>query len=365
MKVLMVTHSYNFGPQIKGPARLSAKLMEQELKRAGMTYEYCTFTKKNLWNAIKNGCGYIIIFTAETIEVASTFMGDDKPGMMDRMYSELYKMEKIVPIYPPISSMELNFSKMYLTLLPNKTKLFMPHTKYFMYYRATINENLSNIHTYFQKHNIFKIVIKFGYSGDTRNVYIYSTESILNETVKSTILKEMTYHRKMIGKTFLIIIQPFNPMVANRLTEYRIIMVDGIPSPIAAFGFRLTPKNKRIYIPSIEMDPECNEEHANILTLAKYGYSMLSKYIRMKLVVVRIDITWTILEDGNKHYYINEIENLTGTFYFGIPYQPKEASRLNRITDYYDCNPSICQPYPEWFQRNMANAFVKRILTHT
>ena len=359
MKVLMVTHPYNFGPHLKGSVGTLSTLMEQYITSAGMTYEYCTFIKDDILKAIKNGCTYIIIFAYESIKTASEFLGESSPddGVIARMYSELYNIEKLVPIYPPVSVMELHYSKMYMVNLPNKTKIFMPHTKYFMYYKTTLNSNIKNACVYFKRMGVSKIVIKLGYSGDTNNVYIYTVEDLHADLSKTNLLTDLEYHRTMVGKPFLVIVQPFNPVVANRLNEYRMLVIGGLPVSIAAFGFRLSPENTRIYIPSVELDPENISEHARILELAQTGYNILSKYIG-PMVVIRVDITWEILADGRKHYYINELENLCGTFYFGIKYQPKEAARAHRITDKYQCVKEICSVYPRWIQTRMAKKFV-------
>jgi hypothetical protein len=113
------------------------------------------------------------------------------------------------------------------------------------------------------------------------------------------------------------------------------------------------------------MDPTNNKEHYNIIKLAKCGHHIFNKYVGTNLVVVRMDITWMVLEDGTKHYYVNEIENLCGTFYFGIQYQPKKAAKDHRITDQYECNKNICSTYPNWVQHNMARSFVKYVIDHT
>jgi hypothetical protein len=235
----------------------------------------------------------------------------------------------------------------------------MPHTKCFEYYKTTAEKNLEETQAYFKRLNVTHIIIKFGYSGDTLNVYSYPTAVILEDHVKARILNDMTTHRTLVGMSFLVIIQPFNPVLAIRMNEYRILCIGNQTSPIAAFGFRLAPDNSRIYIPSIELDPECNESHATILSLAKYGYSVINKFVGDSLVFARVDVTWIVLEDGSNHYYINEIENLNATFYFGILYQPKEAAKLHRVTDVYECTPSICYPYPKWVQSNLMRELIK------
>jgi hypothetical protein len=337
--------------------------MEQELTKRGISYEYCTFTKKNLWEGIANGCNFIIIFEDQTeTDMATKFVGDNQPGSMRRMFDELYKIEKVVPIYPPIHTTEYIASKMYLTTLPHRTDLLMPYMKCFEYYKTTAKKHLVEIQAYFKRVNITRIIIKFGYSGNTQNVYSYSTDSILEDPVKSQLLEEMANHRIMVGCPFLVIVQPFNPVVADRLTEYRLLCIGNKLSPIAAFGYRLAPDNTHIYIPSIELDPECNEIHATIMSLAKYGYAVINKFLGDSLVFARVDVTWMVLEDGSKHYYINEFENLSGTFYFGLFYQPKKAAKLNRITDVYECDRYICSAYPRWIQHNLIRELVNVVV---
>ena len=94
-----------------------------------------------------------------------------------------------------------------------------------------------NTYAYLTRKGVSKIVIKFGYSGDARNVYVYTIALLSDPHYKDELRSHMHKYSGIMGKPFLVIVQPFNPVVANRVNEYRILFINGTPSPIAAFGF--------------------------------------------------------------------------------------------------------------------------------
>lgn len=364
MKVLIISHYLNFNLNNKNKVNIFPRLLLNAIKNAGMTYEICTFTLQNVMNGIKNGCMFIFNFEEASTQNAIKFMGDTKPDAINRMFKCLYDIEKKVPIYPPIHMLQLIKSKTYLELIPNKSKLFMPYTKTFMFYKTTISKKLSEVCHYFTLKNIHYIVIKFGYIGDSEHVFKYAIDSLESPLVKSKLLDEMTEYRVKCGIPFLVIVQPFNPIISNRLNEYRCLFVGGQLSPIAAFGFSKDPiQNTRIHIPSNELNPEENIDHAYVVTLAKYGYDMMSRYVGLLPPVLRIDVSW-VLENNVKRFYINEYEGLSGTYYFNLPYIPKRFGAF-LVTDKFQCTPKICKDYPEKPQLLLANSLVQYIKDHS
>jgi hypothetical protein len=363
MKVLIISHYLNFNIEKKRAYNIFPKLLINAINNAGMTYEICKFTKKEIHQGIKRGARFIFMFEEVNTKTASIFMEDKKPDAVVRMFKELSKIEKKIPIYPPTSLQNLVVSKRYLELLPHKTKLFMPDTKTFLFYKTTVVKSLTDVCSYFKRKHIYEIIIKFGYSGDSEHVFKFSIESLDNPFVINKLIDEMNDYRSKCGIPFLIIVQPFNNVINNRLNEYRCLFVGGEMSPIAAFGFNRDPvKNNRIFIPSNELNPDENIDHSEIITLAKYGYEIMSRYIGFAPPVLRVDVSW-ILENNIKRYYINEFEGLSGTYYFSIGYIPKEYGPF-LITDEYECS-KICRSYPPEIQLRLANSLVEYVKDHS
>ena len=362
MHVIIIPHYINFNLSIKNKQNIFPRMLLDALKKAGMTYEICKYTLKDITDAVKRGGQFILNFEEGVISANNSikFMGGDSYGSMEKMYKALSEIEKTVPMYPPVRLLSLINTKIYLDVLPNKTKLYMPHTQTFMYYKTTAKSLLIKSVTRIASHGSFtNIVIKFGGSGDTEHVFPYHINAILYDAgVMNEILEEMHTYREIYGTSFLVIVQFYNPVISNRLNEYRTLFTGGVMSPIAAFGFSLSPQNTRIYIPSVELDPE-NIEHAEIITLAKYGHHTICKYIGFVPAVLRVDVSWVVNEDGTRRYYINEFEGLSGTYYFRIPYTSKDVPY--RLTDAYDCTPSVCSEYPEDVQRRLASSLVSYI----
>ena len=370
MKVLIIQHYLNFNLHKRNPTNVFPKLLIKAITDAGMTYEVCSFTKKEILASIGRGCKFILNFEEASTQNAIKFMGGstkaaDEMSMsagsknaIDKMFETLFDIEKLVPIYPPVAVLQLTKSKTYLDVLPNKTTLFMPSTKTFLYYKTTVADLFQHTLGYFKRKKISEIIIKFGYSGDSEHVFKYSIDPDITDHAKAELFEAMSHYSHKCGRPFLVIVQPFNSVISNRLNEYRCLFTGGVMSPVAAFGFSLSPTNNRIFIPSLELDPE-NIEHAEIIALAKYGYEKMSKYVGFNLPVLRVDVSW-VIHEGVKRYYINEFEGLSGTYYFNIPYLPKDSGPY-RITDIYECTPATCKNYPIEVPRRLARSLVDYI----
>ncbi len=366
MKVLIISHYLNFNLKTKQNTNIFPHLLLKSITDAGGTYVVCGFKKSEVISNIKKGCTFIFMFEEVNIKTASMFMTNTKgrmyPDAIEAMFNELSIIEKTVPIYPPVFLQNLVVSKTYLTVIPNKTKLFMPHTKTFMYYKTTVSELIDAACRYFKRKDMRGIVVKFGYSGDCEHVFRYSIELGMDKADKEDLMTRMEEYSQQCGRPYLIIVQPFNPIISNRLNEYRCLFTGGVMSPVAAFGFRTCPEHDRVFIPSIELDPE-NIEHAEIIAIAKYGYAQFSKYIGFKPPVLRVDVSW-VIDNGVKRYYINEFEGLSGTYYFNIPYVPKDFGAL-RLTDVYDCLPDTCHVYPTDVQTRLAYSLADYVSRHS
>jgi len=374
MKVLIISHYLNFNLKKKTSTNVFPHTLLSSIKYAGGTYVVCNFRKTEILANIQKGCTFILNFEEASTENAIIF-NNNKHKQLDRqsplshsesetvdaldiMFNTLREIEKQVPMYPPVYLLQLIKSKTYLTLLPNKTKIFMPHTKTFMYYKTTVSNLIDYVCRYFNRNDIYNIVIKFGYSGDSEHVFVYSIDRTMRKKDKSELMDKMAEYSHQCGRTYLVIVQPFNPIINNRLNEYRCLFTGGVMSPIAAFGFTPLPNNTRIFIPSIELNPN-NIDHAKIITLARYGYTQMCNYIGFSPTVLRIDISW-VMDNGVKRYYINEFEGLSGTYYFNTPYVPKELSSM-RLTDLYECTSETCREYPRNVQTRLAQSLVRYI----
>jgi hypothetical protein len=199
MKVLIISHYLNFNIEKKRAYNIFPKLLINAIKNAGMTYEICGFTKKEIHQGIKKGAQFIFMFEEVNTKTAGIFMEDNKPDAIVRMFKELFKIEKKVPIYPPVYFLQFIKSKRYLKLLPHKTKLFMSDTKTFLFYKTTIAKSLDDVCSYFKRKHIYEIIIKFGYTSmdtsmDTINIMNFIMLIIICYVVKKNEIKIVYYY---------------------------------------------------------------------------------------------------------------------------------------------------------------------------
>ena len=364
MRVLIIPHYINFDLSNKSPANVFPTMLLKALVKAGHEYEIGKFSKNYILEAVHSTkCNFIINFEEASPRNATKFMEGDPVDAVDKMFKTLEDIEKIVPIYPPVRLLQLIKSKTYLTKLSGKTLMFMPGTQTFLFYKTTVHENIIKVLTKFETNQVSDIVFKFGYSGDSEHIFRYNLSTIMIPDITNQLINVMHGYRNECGRAFLVIAQPFNPIISNRLNEYRCFFSGDIMSPIAAFGFTTTPQNTRIYIPSVWLNPK-TPQHAEIITLAKYGMAMVTKYIGFAPPALRVDVSWVIQPDKTRRYYINEIEGLSGTYYFKIPHTP--ANYPIRLTDIYDCykRPYPCVPYPKIVPQKLADTLVNYIQTY-
>jgi hypothetical protein len=332
--------------------------------KQGIRIDICSFTKKDIHAGIKNGATFILNLIGRFPASASMFMGDNKPDAVARMLEELKEIEKQVPMYPPVNFFQFTESKKYLELLPNKTNLFMPGTKTFLYYKTTASKHLEDICQYLKRKQILKIVIKLGWSGWSDYVYRYSIDDLDVPEIKQNLLMALGNYRSIIGLPYMVIVQPFNEIISDRQNEYRLHFYNGKMSPITSFGV-YTPTPSRDYpicIPSNELNPN-NSIHASVIQIANKGYDTLSKYIGFTPLMLRIDISW-VMENGKKRFYINEFEGINGSFYFLFPYIPK-SPRSKRVLDVYECKQTTCLPYPKEVIQDFVDGIVEYIQIHS
>ena len=325
MKILIIHHYLNF------KATYYNKFPDIFLKKlSGANIEYkllYNFTESEFDKESKN-CDFILNFEELVTKNSKKFYNDETSTLNDLLI-KFSEIEKKINVYPPFDFYNLTASKKYLRILPKK--LLLPKTKTFFYRKNTVQEKLLKIQKIYQKNNIKDIVVKFGYSGDSDHVFFYDIDNIFD------VISNCKAYRKETGKTFLIIVQQYNPEVKNRFNEYRCLFINGKMSPISAFGYQRI-EGKRVLIPSKELDETKNPDK-KIIKYANLAFDSIKEYLKFIPPFLRIDISWMI-RNNKKRYYINEIENLDGTFYFMLPYVPK---KYDRLYDKNDCTNDICK----------------------
>jgi len=74
MKVLIISHYLNFNIEKKRAYNIFPQLLINAIKNAGMKYEICTFTKKEIYQGIKRGARFILNFEEASTQNAIKFM---------------------------------------------------------------------------------------------------------------------------------------------------------------------------------------------------------------------------------------------------------------------------------------------------
>ena len=152
----------------------------------------------------------------------------------------------------------------------------------------------------------------------------------------------------------ILIIQPYNDIVSQRLNEFRCFFINGKFVNFFAHGARREEGRMKLY-PNI-----CyNDKDYEHCFLRKYAYNIYNNYIKpinKNPSIIRIDISYAIEDiyldkysievNGQKRrYYVNEIE-IQPTFYFNIPLLCNNIEKEN-LKFHYD----------------VANALVNEILS--
>lgn len=331
MKILIIEHPININKKTK-------ILMKNKFNYNNIDYKFISIFDEEKLNEYINNYDKILVFNDKNRILKEGKFKVKNPDLK-YLFNIFKKIEKKVIVYPSNDFYELISSKIYLVELPRE--LFMPYTKVFYYYKSYLYRNLKNIQKYYNNLNINKIIIKFGYSANSSQVYIYNIKDIFK------IYEKIKKFKKYIGKTFLIIVQPYNNIIKERTNEYRFKFINGKMSDIISFGlYRSTKKRKyNIYIPNRKINFK-NKHEINLVNLAKKTYKELVKKIKYTPLFIRIDLSWIIdkkLFDknivDNKRYYVNEIESLDGTHYFNLPYIDTKNKFVN---DIYRCRETKC-----------------------
>ena len=138
-------------------------------------------------------------------------------------------------------------------------------------------------------------------------------------------------------RDLVIIIQPYNSIVANRETEYRMWYLNSKFVGYFCFGIVKNEEGKVVkLIYNVKYD-NSNKIHKHLLDLAEKIYNFINNEVKkilnkpdFKLLALRIDMSYatddifqdeySVILDGKKYrFYCNELENIDGTFYLNLP----------------------------------------------
>ena len=265
-------------------------------------------------------------------------------------------------IYPPPDFHIYTNSKNYALELYKHPEFVLPHSKVFLLKDASRDnivwrdmvEHLSHL----KKITDFSI-IKVGYSADMADVYFINNRGINIENIEENHLlyrfprkqiirfdsiDDIEIIRKLYEEyisfdklELVVIIQPFNPVVANRETEYRMWYINGKFVGYFCFGIIRDKDGKLIKLIDNEQYNPKNPIHENLLELGNKLYKFIDKEIKehikkenFNIVALRLDMSYATEEifldkysveiDGKKYrFYCNEIENIDGTYYLNLP----------------------------------------------
>lgn len=165
-------------------------------------------------------------------------------------------------------------------------------------------------------------------------------------------------------RDLIIIIQPYNSIVANRETEYRMWYLNSKFVGYFCFGIVKNDEGKVVKLLNNIKYDDTNEIHKHLLDLADKIYKFINNEVKkilnkpdFKLLALRIDMSYatddifqdeySVMIDGkNYRFYCNELENIDGTFYLNLPIlDPKTHKKYESID----------------FQNNLVNILVNNL----
>jgi hypothetical protein len=283
-------------------------------------------------------------------------------------------------IYPPPAFHLYTNSKTYAIELYKRNEYILPHSKQFLLSATAPSPSTSPSHALSTAHSSYTApstnanviegvketwssikqhlkairdvspysIIKVGYSADMADIYfIANTESAFIDINPKMIvqLKDVDKLKKIYDEylkhdkmDLIVIVQPYNEIVADRHKEYRVWYVDDKFIGHFCFGIIKNKEGKVIELLNNQKYDSNNEIHFNILQLANKLYKFILDEIRtylknpsFKLIALRLDMSYAvnpqlqdknsiILTDNKKYrFYCNELENIDGTYYLNLP----------------------------------------------
>jgi len=262
---------------------------------------------------------------------------------LKQVYKFFVDLEKSgTKIYPPPKFHIYTNSKKYALQIYKKKEFVLPHSKTFLLKKTKLWEPIIKYCKKLNKLCDF-IVIKVSFSADMIDIfYIRNNKS---KTIRNKFIeyeefnKVIQLYNSYIDKDELdlvIIIQPYNIIVSNRLTEYRLWFLDG--EFVNYFCHGPIKENDKIrLLDNVKYNPQ-NKIHFELVSLANKLYKFIvSKNKNVKILALRLDMSYAIddifidkyskiINNQKYRFYCNEMENIDGTFYINIPI-------LNTITN--------------------------------
>ena len=293
--------------------------------------------------------------------------------------------EKNIKIYPPPRFHIYTNSKEYALELYKHTEFVLPHSKTFLLKYDDNNDNNDNKN---EKRKIEEHIdisskicdytlIKVSYSADMVDIFFIKnnnksniklplaiTNNVININELDKVFKLYDKYLKYDKRDLVIIIQPYNSIVANRETEYRMWYLNSKFVGYFCFGIVKNEEGKVVkLIYNVKYD-NSNKIHKYLLDLAEKIYNFINNEVKkilnkpdFKLLALRIDMSYatdeifqdeySVILDGKKYrFYCTELENLDGTFYLNLPIlDPKTHKKYEALE----------------FQNNLVNILVNNL----
>ena len=382
-KVCVIQYNkYNLQDRDKFPKIFFKKLLITKLKNNG--YEVIllnTDYPKQINDIIESGKKINLLLNFEDYYIRFSRHFHSNLNMKDVYYFYQLLEQSGTVIYPPPAFHLYTNSKTYAIELYKRSEYILPHSKQFLL-QAT-NATTTNIATTtttntattnkdgvketwssIKKHlkAIRDIspysIIKVGYSADMADIYFIAntnssytktdtdTDTSININPKMIVqLKDVDKLKKIYDEylkqdkmDLIVIVQPYNEIVADRHKEYRLWYVDDKFIGHFCFGIIKNKEGKIIELLNNQKYDSTNEIHYNILKLANKLYMFILNEIRtylknpsFKIIALRLDMSYAvnpqlqdresvILADNKKYrFYCNELENIDGTYYLNLP----------------------------------------------
>ena len=340
--LLILTHRYSFASHLPFTKKYNELILKTGLKVIYVNNPQDIMPNINKY---KNELYGIAIYEQR---IYDTYLYDNNLHIID-VFNLLQDLKKQgVKIFPDLDDQYFYDTKKYYKKMQHHHKeLNMPNSKAIVFkkfnpddYQLYIDKVFKKVYRLFKK-GIFKIIIKKGFTYEQLGVVLLELNDNDNmEEIKNKLIKKLDRleyiedwkTNKMIPITELergidrvIIVQPYNEIVADRTKEYRCFFINGEFVNFFAFGAKWT-KEGFIRYPNkcYEID---NKIHEHVFQMAKKTFdNFIMKYAKTKPPIIRIDISYmekdyddAIMID-NKYYrfYVNEIE-IQPTFYVNLP----------------------------------------------
>lgn len=388
-KVCIIQYNkYNLQDRDKFPKIFFKKLLIKKLEDNGFEVILLnTDYPKQINDIIESGKKINLLLNFEDYYIRFSRHFHSNLNIKDVYYFYQLLEQSGTVIYPPPAFHLYTNSKTYAIELYKHREYVLPHSKQFLLPTNNDKEQ-GKIWSSIKKHlKAIKDVspysiIKVGYSADMADIYfIANTENtILDIKLIKLINPNMIVQLKDVDKLkkiydeylhydkmdLIVIVQPYNEIVADRHKEYRLWYVDDKFIGHFCFGIIKNKEGKIIELLNNQKYDSTNEIHYNILELANKLYKFILDEIRtylknpsFKLIALRLDMSYAVnphLQDkdsvtlsNNKKYrfYCNELENIDGTYYLNLPvYNNKTHKKEDSSAFQYKLISSIINMIP-------------------